>query len=161
MKKQTPIGYVINGVLDIIISVFALNYASSLKGEWEYYFDEDTQLFVNLLQIVGYICIISAIISFILAIVKASNNNEKTVLCPHCYNMISKHHMICPNCHNYIKNNSTPQSSDVNTPTNTPAQQNVPVTDSVPIKPTIECIFCGKQIDPDQVRCEHCGRRQD
>lgn len=134
-NNKSPIGKVFSGILGILLAAFMFGGANSLKNEWTYSFDSEAQEQHTILILLAFVFLGLGFYWFLSAVITADSNT--------------------PSSSSSMKenNNIKPETKD--------AEEAENINTNVIKADMKECIFCGEEIEKNQIRCTHCKRRQD
>ena len=110
-------GAICEGILALMVFVLV----AGMKEDYRYYFSEEYQDGVMLLNVLGWIMVIGSIAGFVQAFINLSadeknNTDENLIICVDCNQMISRNASQCPHCGSlmnrktFLQNQAAPQN---------------------------------------------------
>lgn len=172
--KFALVGAICEGILALMVFVLV----AGMKEDYRYYFSEEYQDGVMLLNVLGWIMVIGSIAGFVQAFINLSadeknNTDENLIICVDCNQMISRNASQCPHCGSlmnrktFLQNQAAPQNGGlpawkrVELEKEALRHKNATQNTVVHITGEGKCIFCGQALQANQKFCGACGRRQD
>lgn len=160
--KKKAMASFLGAVLAFVLAAVLLPSSYEAEEELRYYLDEDYRAGTKILSLIGWGAIIFGVIDIIqgVAFLMQENKQEGSSIgstlinCPHCGNLISRGALKCPFCG---KIPNTPVSGY----TPRPVESISGTRETAQKLAGKKCVFCGKEMDKDQIFCGSCGRRQD
>lgn len=115
--KFALVGAICEGILALMVFVLV----AGMKEDYRYYFSEEYQDGVMLLNVLGWIMVIGSIAGFVQAFINLSadeknNTDENLIICVDCNQMISRNASQCPHCGSlmnrktFLQNQAAPQN---------------------------------------------------